>query len=177
MARALSIVGLWASSRVRRISWAVPGLTTIEPVAFGSTPAMECVIVCTVVALPETLNEPVLVPSIVSVPYEVEAAVAYVIRTWVGDVISAEDMESVRASPSASVRIGPPPSGLRPEASSRTLVPSMTAEAGAPWGIAVPGNTTVCALVPLPARLSASRSDPPSSRILYAAVGAVTFSL
>ena len=68
VARALSIVGLWASSRVRRISLAVPGLTTIEPVAFGVTSSTECVIVCWFVSLPETLNEPVLVPSIVSVP-------------------------------------------------------------------------------------------------------------
>ena len=102
---------------------------------------------------------------------------AYVILTWVGDMISAEGAESVRTSASASDRAVAPPSGLGDAATSRTLLSSMTAEAGAPWGIAVPGNTTVCALVPLPARLSALRSDPPSSRILYAAVGAVTFSL
>ena len=68
VARALSIVGLWASARVRRISWAVPGLTTIEPVAFGGTFATECVIVCTAVLLSRTVNWVVAVPSIVSVP-------------------------------------------------------------------------------------------------------------
>ena len=102
---------------------------------------------------------------------------AYVIRTWVGDMISAEETERVLASPSASVRAASPPSGLRLEASSRTLVPSMTAEAGAPCGMAVPPNTTVCALVPLPSSPVASRADPAAGSMSYASSGAVTSSL